>query len=160
FWTPDWVADAMAAYVLGGETDHLFDPAVGAGALFHGAKRIAARSRKSVTLYGCEIDAQAIEQAAEKGLSDDELARVEMRDFALAPPARRFKAIAANPPYLRHHRLPPETKAALREFSARLIGRPLDGRAGLHVYFLLRALTLLEAGGRLAFIMPADTCEG
>ena len=36
----------------------------------------------------------------------------------------------------------------------------LDGRAGFHVYFLIRALTLLEENGRLAFIMPADTCEG
>ena len=39
-------------------------------------------------------------------------------------------------------------------------GRALDGRAGLHVYFLIRALSLLEDGGRLAFIVPADTCEG
>jgi hypothetical protein len=30
----------------------------------------------------------------------------------------------------------------------------------LHVYFLLRALERLAHGGRLAFIMPADTCEG
>jgi adenine-specific DNA-methyltransferase len=36
----------------------------------------------------------------------------------------------------------------------------LDGRAGLHVYFLLTALQMLEPGGRLAFIMPADVCEG
>jgi adenine-specific DNA-methyltransferase len=36
----------------------------------------------------------------------------------------------------------------------------LDGRAGLHIYFLIRALTLLQENGRLAFIMPADTCEG
>ena len=160
FWTPDWVADAMAAYVLGGGADHLFDPAVGAGALFQAAKRIASRSGKTVTLYGTEIDPRAIEQAREGGLSDSDLAAVEMRDFAIDPPPRRFRAIAANPPYIRHHRLPHETKATLRQFSARLIGKPLDGRAGLHVYFLLRALSLLEACGRLAFIMPADTCEG
>src|SRR5438270_11688370 len=32
FWTPDWVADAMVAYMIGTDTDHVFDPAVGAGA--------------------------------------------------------------------------------------------------------------------------------
>ncbi|MBI1801570.1 MAG: SAM-dependent methyltransferase, partial [Chloroflexi bacterium] len=32
--------------------------------------------------------------------------------------------------------------------------------AGLHIYFLIRALQLLDERGRLAFIMPADTCEG
>jgi len=34
----------------------------------------------------------------------------------------------------------------------------LDGRAGLHIYFLVRALTLLEPGGRLAFIMADPLC--
>jgi adenine-specific DNA-methyltransferase len=160
FWTPDWVADAMAAYVLASGADHLLDPAVGAGALFIAAKRIAAQSRRTVALHGNEIDAQAIMQARQNGLSDDDLANLEMRDFVLDPPARRFKAIAANPPYIRHHRLPPDAKAALQKFGKSLIGKPLDGRAGLHIYFLLRALSLLEAGGRLAFIMPADTCEG
>ncbi|MEN3335887.1 MAG: hypothetical protein V7641_5252 [Blastocatellia bacterium] len=150
----------MAAYVLAKRPDHLFDPAVGAGSLFQAAKRVAAQLRKSVTLYGNEIDMQAITQARQSGLSDSDLANVELRDFALNPSSRRYKAIAANPPYIRHHRLSPDTKAALREFGASLIGKPLDGRAGLHVYFLLRALSLLEAGGRLAFILPADTCEG
>ncbi len=36
----------------------------------------------------------------------------------------------------------------------------MDGRAGLHIYFLIQALSLLQEGGRLAFIMPADVCEG
>jgi adenine-specific DNA-methyltransferase len=150
----------MAAYVLGGGADHLFDPAVGGGALFQAAKRIAAQSAKRIALCGTEIDPQAITQARQSGLSDSDLAAVEMRDFAINPPARRYRAIAANPPYIRHHRLPHDTKVTLRQFGAGLIGKPLDGRAGLHVYFLLRALSLLETGGRLAFIMPADTCEG
>ena len=42
----------------------------------------------------------------------------------------------------------------------RTLGDTFDGRAGLHVYFLIQALNLLDKGGRLAFIMPADTCEG
>ena len=40
------------------------------------------------------------------------------------------------------------------------MGTVLDGRAGLHIYFLIRALQLLDKHGHLAFIMPADTCEG
>jgi hypothetical protein len=56
--------------------------------------------------------------------------------------------------------LPAARKAFVRQMGARLIGAPLDGRAGLHVYFLLRALERLADGGRLAFILPADTCEG
>ena len=53
-----------------------------------------------------------------------------------------------------------QVKSYLKDFSASVLGSPLDGRAGLHVYFLIRALRLLEEDGRLSFIMPADTCEG
>ena len=55
---------------------------------------------------------------------------------------------------------PVQSRHKLRALGTQLIGQPLDGRAGLHVYFLLRALQLLSPNGRLAFIVPADTCEG
>lgn len=85
---------------------------------------------------------------------------VQITDFVLHPPKGPFKAIVANPPYIRHHRLPIQLKEELKRFGASLIGEALDGRAGIHVYFLLRALQLLDTDGRLAFIMPADTAEG
>jgi adenine-specific DNA-methyltransferase len=160
FWTPDWVAQAMVGYVLQGEADHLFDPAVGAGAFFKAAKAVGQHMGRQIALLGAEIDLEALRQAAQNGLTTDDLASVQMSNFVLEPPARRFNAIVANPPYIRHHRLPAEVKAHLKAYSAALLGTALDGRAGLHIYFLLRALELLDARGRLAFIMPADTCEG
>lgn len=160
FWTPDWVAEAMAAYVLADDADEVFDPAVGAGALLQAAKDVAAKLGKQIILSGREIDPSALIQARQSGLTDDDLARVELRDFMLHPPERRLKAIIANPPYIRHHRLSSDIKSALKSYSAALLGKSLDGRAGLHVYFLIRALDLLDKDGRLAFIMPADTCEG
>jgi adenine-specific DNA-methyltransferase len=160
FWTPDWVAQAMVGYVLRGGTDHIFDPAVGAGAFFRAAKTIARRLDRPVELLGAEIDAAAIEEARQTGLATDDLEAVEMRNFVLHPPTRHFAAIVANPPYIRHHRLPHTVKLELKNYGKDLIGTALDGRAGLHIYFLLRALERLEEGGRLAFILPADTCEG
>jgi hypothetical protein len=160
FWTPDWVAEAMAAYLLIDGATEVFDPAVGAGALLRAAKTVAEKLQRTVSLSGTEIDPDAVRQAIDSGLSSDDLADVRIRDFALDPPPKRFKAIIANPPYIRHHRLSASSKEYLKNYTARLIGRPLDGRAGLHVYFLIRALDLLEDDGRLAFIMPADTCEG
>jgi len=134
---------------------------VGAGAFFRAAKRIGSEVGSSFTLLGTELHAEALKEARAWGLAEADLHRVELRDFLLDPPSGPFPAIAANPPYIRHHRLPAAYKEALRNFCIRLIGRPLDGRAGLHVYFLLRALERLDHdGGRLAFIVPADTCEG
>jgi predicted RNA methylase len=160
FWTPDWIAQAMVSYVLQGETDHIFDPAVGAGAFFKAAKVLGERLDRRVELLGAEIDDAALQQATQNGLTTADLASVQISNFVLHPPTRHFSAIVANPPYIRHHRLPAEAKTYLKAYSANLLGAALDGRAGLHIYFLLRALQLLGPDGRLAFIMPADTCEG
>ncbi|HEU5409240.1 MAG TPA: N-6 DNA methylase, partial [Nitrospira sp.] len=160
FWTPAWVAEPMVGYVMEGQADELFDPAVGEGAFFRAAKDIAQEQGRSITLMGAETDPDVLRQAVLSGLAQEDLAAVRMHDFVTHPPMRHFKAIVANPPYIRHHRLPLLLKAELKEYSRWLIGAALDGRAGLHVYFLLRALELLDNDGRLAFIMPADTCEG
>ncbi len=160
FWTPDWIADAMVAYVLLGGADTIFDPAVGAGVFFRSAKTIAAQTNRRIRLSGSEIDPSALQQAGSNVLTTEDLCNVELTDFVLQPPPGPLKAIVANPPYIRHHRLSRPVKARLKALGVQLIGRPLDGRAGLHVYFLLRALQLLSPNGRLAFILPADTCEG
>lgn len=157
FWTPDWVADAMVLYALQGTSDTIFDPGVGAGALFRAARRLQG---PSVNLRGYEVDPAALEAAYKSGLTPEDLAAVEMRDFALNPPEEKYFSIAANPPYVRHHRLSEATKLALHGFVRDLIGRSIDGRAGLHVFFLLRCLNLLAPEGRLAFIVSADICEG
>ncbi len=160
FWTPDWVAEAMVGYVIAGGTNHIFDPAVGAGAFFRAGKTIASETGRRLTLLGTEIYPDALQQAKQNELLESDLTNVQITDFVLHPPKGPFKAIVANPPYIRHHRLSDNVKLELKMFSASLIGKALDGRAGLHVYFLLRALQLLDVDGRLAFIMPADTCEG
>lgn len=160
FWTPDWVAEAMVAYTILGESDTIFDPAVGAGAFFRAAKKIERERGLHLHLCGTEIDPNALLQAERGELSPGDLANVKITDFVLQPPQESYQAIVANPPYIRHHRLPSSIKSQLKIFSRQTIGVSLDGRAGLHVYFLIRALQLLKKNGRLAFIMPADTCEG
>jgi len=150
----------MVAYVLRGGATEVFDPAVGAGAFFRAATTVARSLGIRVGLSGTEVDPVTLAQAREAGLSETDLARVRVADFLLDPPPHPLAAVVANPPYIRHHRLSPSMKAWVRWFGGSLIGHPLDGRAGLHIYFLLRALQLLAPDGRLAFILPADTCEG
>src|SRR4051812_27822068 len=73
FWTPDWVAQAMVAYVTAGGADTVFDPAVGAGAFLRAAKVVANQKGQPIELTGTEIDVAAWEQARETGLSDQDL---------------------------------------------------------------------------------------
>lgn len=159
FWTPDWVADALVAWAAKG-SDHIFDPGVGSGAFFRAGKRRMSLNGRPLALTGCELDRGALNSGLGHGLEAADLERVIVGDFMAVDFGRRFQAVVANPPYVRHHRFPAEYKAALGAFGTRLTGQKLDGRAGLHVFFLMKALTLLEDGGRLAFIVPADICEG
>lgn len=159
FWTPDWVAEAMVGYLIAGESRELFDPAVGAGAFFRAAKKLEVETHVSLNVSGTEIDPHVMAEGKANGLNAL-LDNVQIRDFVLNPPAKSYDGIVANPPYLRHHRLTKDTKTQLKFLSQQVIGKALDGRAGLHIYFLIRALQHLQPNGKLAFIMPADTCEG
>lgn len=160
FWTPDWVADIMVAYALQNKPRRLLDPAFGAGVFFRVARRYAQAHRLALELFGRDIDPQVFSRAESEGVNAADLRNIEIRDFVLDPPPELFPAIIANPPYIRHHRLLPDQKARLRRFALQTTGRHIDGRAGLQVYFLLRALLQLEPDGRLAFIVSSDICEG
>ena len=160
FWTPDWVAEFMAAYVLSAKPCALLDPAVGEGVFLRAAKHYARSCGFELALFGRDVDPDVLQRARQSGLDDSDLRNVEVRDFVLDPPSETFPAIIANPPYIRHHRLSSGYKAALRDFARQATGRHIDGRAGLHVYFLLRALQTLSPGGRLCYIVSADICEG
>lgn len=154
FWTPDWVAEAMVAYVSQ-DSELVFDPGVGKGAFYSALKKVSQGKK----FYGIDNDISIINEARQENIFGAD-AELEFRDFILDPPKSLFKAIVSNPPYIRHHRLSIEIKTIFREISKRTMNETLDGRAGLHIYFLIQALNLLDKGGRLAFIMPADTCEG
>lgn len=160
FWTPEWVVEAMVAYVLQGNPSEVFDPAVGAGVFLRVAKKVSQQLGVQVSLAGCELDADALAEAAKQGLTADDLKQVQIADFLRSSPERLLQATVANPPYIRHHRMSAERKAELRQLCKRITGMTLDARAGIHVYFLLHALERLAPGGRLSFIMPADTVEG
>jgi adenine-specific DNA-methyltransferase len=152
FWTPSWVAEAMVAFVSEG-ADLVFDPATGRGAFYRALLNI---NEKNISFYGTDID----EEVLSDEIYNNDRCLIENRDFIKVPPNRKFRAIVANPPYIRHHRIDEETKSLLKSLAIRITGNPIDGRAGYHIYFLIQALNMLEKDGKLAFIMPADTCEG
>jgi len=151
FWTPDWVTLPMVEYVSK-NSELIFDPATGTGAFFQALLML----NKNCKYYGTDIDENVLKSIIYRNPICD----IEKRDFIKNPPNRKFNSIIANPPYIRHHRIDEPTKELLRQLTTKIIGSTIDGRAGYHIYFLLQALNLLTENGRLAFIMPADTCEG
>lgn len=155
FWTPTWVSRPMVSYALAGGARALFDPAVGPGTFF-----VAARAKGFAgTFRGCELHSEALEESKLHGLSAADIAGITVGDF-LATPFPKLPAIVSNPPYIRHHRIPLTSKVEFQNRVRHELGLTIDGRAGLHVYFFIRCLQMLEDQGRLAFIVSADICEG
>jgi hypothetical protein len=155
FWTPTWVAGPMVSYALGGGARALFDPAVGPGTFFVAAK---ARGFRGV-FRGCELHPEALEESRRHGLTMDDISGITTGDF-LSTAFSKVPAIVSNPPYIRHHRIPPSSKCQFQSRVRHELGFSIDGRAGLHVYFFIRCLQMLEEHGRMAFIVSADICEG
>lgn len=157
-WTPRWVADAMAAYLGELSRDSLLDPAVGPGILLAAAEG-AAGSLNEVIAF--EIDTSVLsETGGSESYARGKIHDLRLHDFLSEDNVPNVSAVIANPPYLRHHRMSPELKLRCREIVLNTLGISIDARAGLHVYFLVKALSHLKPGGKLSFLLPADTFEG
>lgn len=155
FWTPGWLADVMAEWVIQDSPAVVFDPAVGPGTFFVASRRAGYLGK----FEGFEIDRYVLDLALEHGLTMSDVAGVRLGDFIAEDRGTKVPAVISNPPYLRHHRLGEKVKTRLREIARSFLGFELDGRTGLHVFFLLKCLQLLKPDGRLAFLLPADVCE-
>jgi len=158
FWTPDWIARTMATYVMNNGARRVFDPAVGAGGLLLAAKNVHPRRR--ITVAGFEVYAEVLELAKKEGLTDRDASNIKVGNYLTTSSLPDEDAVICNPPYIRHHRIEPTIKVKLKHDLELWLGTKLDGRLGLHAYFLLRSLQRLRRGGRLAYITSADLYEG
>jgi hypothetical protein len=156
FWTPPWLAKIMAGWVTQVRPEVLFDPAVGPGTFFAAAREAGFVGE----LQGFELHSNAFADGWKLGLKPDDFRHVRIADFISTSLPEKFPAIVSNPPYIRHHRLTQGQKLELKQLAQNHLGFSLDGRVGLHVFFLLKCLAQLASGGRLAFLLPADVCEG
>jgi methylase of polypeptide subunit release factors len=156
FWTPPWLAKVMARWVTQDNPEILFDPAVGPGTFFAAAREAGFAGE----FHGFELHNNAFADGWKLGLKPDDFHHVQIADFISTSLPEKFPAIISNPPYIRHHRLTQDQKLELKQLAQSHLGFSLDGRVGLHIFFLLKCLTGLAPGGRLAFLLPADVCEG
>lgn len=160
FWTPPWVAQAMVAYASP-DALGVYDPGVGRGAFARAAAAVAQATGRPLAFAGSEVDREVLTSQKQEDPNATWLSQVRREDFLARRRLPAGFSVVANPPYIRHHRLGAERKAQLRAMLAQdAPDLRLDGRAGLHVYFLIHALALLRPGDRLAFIVPADIAEG
>jgi adenine-specific DNA-methyltransferase len=158
FQTPFWAADLMASWLLAEPAELLLDPGVGAGRLLFRA--LKAGRHLPEKMIGLDVDPLSLTMARLNVELRDPDGRAQIslrrRDFLTGSLTERPDAITCNPPYSRHHSIPPEQKEAIHAGFESRLGQRFNRLAGLHVLFLVRALEVARPGARIAFIAPAD----
>ena len=150
FFTPPSIASIMADWVSEKSPKLVLDPALGTGIL----ARAVGKRLPNTKIVGYEID-PAVAVAAKKATSlagiDVEIREADFLDTNLD---EKFDGVIANPPYLRHHDLPNSAQRIAQIGSACDIR--LSGLTNAYALFLLDCCRRLNAGGRLAFIIPTE----
>lgn len=146
FFTPEIIAEFMCRWVmLGKRKTHVLEPAYGLGIF---SRVLTQMDRLSVDAY--EIDPVIYSKA----LSVIPAAvNLQNKDYIESDWNSKYDAIVCNPPYLKFHDY---DNASYIPAVNRHLDVKLNGFANLYSLFLLKSLSQLADGGRLAYIIPSE----
>jgi adenine-specific DNA-methyltransferase len=134
-YTPTTLVDPMVRWTLDQDPVRVIDAGSGSGRYSAAVARLA----PSVEVVAIDLDPLAtLMTRASLAALGHERSLVLNVDYTKAriPKIEGRTAYLGNPPYLRHHDLPPRTKA-WAQAAAKIMGRTISGLAGLHALFYL-----------------------
>ena len=143
YFTPEAVAEALVRWAVRSPDDLLLDPSSGDG-------RFVARHPKSV---GIERDPASVAEAADRA-PDATIVHADFFTWA-SDDRRRFDCAAGNPPFIRYQRFSGATRQAALDYCRR-VGVIFSGLSSSWAPFIVAAASKLRAGGRIAFVVPAE----
>lgn len=144
-------------------SDRILEPSCGNGAFLLSAVE-ALGKLGGVGLGGHALGIEICKEEAAKASSrvaGTALASVQTSDFfEWATEARdaRFDAIVGNPPFIRYQSFPEPSRSTAMELMCQLGLRP-NKLTNIWVPFVAVATHMLEAGGRLAMVLPAELLQ-
>jgi methylase of polypeptide subunit release factors len=176
FYTPDEIGRLLSRWAVRSPTNHVLDPASGAGSLtvraYERLDELGSRSRReplsrltAVDVNEVPLRLTALNLASQNGYEPTDEDVVYHSDFFDLDPGDigTFDATVANPPYLRQEALAAD-RAHFRDHLERFGGdsgsvyangeKEIDGRSDLYCYFLTHVTGFLREGARLAWVVP------
>jgi adenine-specific DNA-methyltransferase len=160
YYTPPRLARLLARWALARDPERILEPAFGDGVFLRAAHETLTEvgvPDPTLRLYGVEIDPMGAQRVRESGLSlrAEQLRQADLLSLDVKQLGGGFGAIIGNPPYIRHHLLSEEMVTRGRT-SAKRLGIELNGRSDAWAYFCAHLVTFLDAGGRLALVLPGS----
>lgn len=154
YYTPRLAASLMARWALRSGSERVLEPSMGEGEFLRAVQIETERAGYvGVRTWGVELALDTYQATVQDGLVDPE--RAILSDFLAVKPFPVDVAIG-NPPYVRLRHLPKEDAARAAESARQALGTPMDPSGSLWMAFVLHATEFLEAGGRLAFVLPYE----
>jgi hypothetical protein len=143
YYTPDDVAQTLVRWAVHRKTDRMLDPSCGDGRFLKGHSYS----------FGVERDGAACKLAREKA----PWAQVHEADFFDWVNRSRdlFDCAAGNPPFIRYQHFDGETRNRALAL-CRSLGADFSGLTSSWAPFLVATCAALRAGGRIAFVVPAE----
>ena len=150
FFTPEAIADFMARWVLDGRKKmDVLEPAFGLGAF----SRSLFKQNPKVRVVGYEADETIYNYAAENVAQTGSDVLLYNEDYLRASWKDKYDGIICNPPYLKFHDY---DNASLVPLVNEQLGIRLNGFTNLYTLFLLKSISQLRDGGRMAYIVPSE----
>lgn len=149
FYTPLRIARFLAEWAVQ-ENDVVLEPSAGDGAF---VKAISTLDNGAAEVTAIELDgAEAKKVESIFGKLPGSVYHMDYLDYR---PRQKFDAIVGNPPFIRYQFLDEDTQQKARALYNRL-GLRFTKHTNAWVPFLIKALSELAPGGRLAMVIPAE----
>jgi hypothetical protein len=143
FFTPEEVAAELVNWALPDGRGRVLDPSCGDGEFL----------RQLDGAVGVELCAENAAHAREAA-PDANVLEADFFEWA-ATQGPSFDAVVGNPPFIRYQQFSGTTRKQALKLSRR-IGVELNGLASSWAPFIAVSASLLEPGGRMAFVVPAE----
>jgi adenine-specific DNA-methyltransferase len=160
YYTPLDLAAFIAKWVKEIHPKRILEPSCGDGVFFDAFSKIKGFQKTSIVGFELNPDeaAKAYSRTQEIGLKNAEIRSEDFLQWAidnLDNGKSRFDAIVGNPPFVRYQYLPPEFQLRAEQIFKEL-KLPFTKHTNAWVPFILASMALLQPGGRLAMVVPAE----
>lgn len=158
YYTDALVAEYLVGWAVRGAADRVMDPSFGGGVFLQAAcaRLTELGGDPAAQVFGVELDPQTHRQTR-RALEVIRPQNLIHSDFFAVEPGqlRPLEAVVGNPPFIRFQRFSGEARArALARAAAQ--GVQLSRLASSWAAFLVHSTALLQPGGRLAMVVPAE----
>ncbi|WP_295927361.1 N-6 DNA methylase [uncultured Xanthomonas sp.] len=163
YYTPDRLSSVVTSWAIQAADDRVLEPGFGGCGFLLAAKvrlESLGQTRPHDFIHGCDVDDAAfgyLKDVFNSAPSAQHFPNIDFMDSRQGDTwgGARFKIILGNPPYVSYQTLG-EKRLDYQKTMRHSKWPNLSARASLWAYFVLHALSFLERGGRVAWVLPGS----